>query len=231
MTAIARCFAGVLLVLLVLCRAAHADPFTVTGGSITILDVRFSGAGFTLTGDDFSLSGGIEQFLRGGDNCLPCGPARPSITIGGPLGGITFGGGNPGRFAGVDYPHLFFTGSLFVHTSSFPLSMLLTSTTLTLPFDFTGRLNGYPTYDDAFNGPNQLFGADFVGRGTATLDFFTEPHPELGPLFDLRDATFVFSPSSAAPTPEPATVGLLGLGLIGLLGRGRQNIRASRRLD
>jgi hypothetical protein len=211
MTAIARCFASVVFVLLVLCRAAHADPFTVTGGSITIPDARFSGAGFTLTGDDFSLSGGVEQFL--GDSCSPCGPARPSVTIGGPLGGITFGGGNPGRFAGVDYPHLFFGGSLHVQTASFPGSMLLTSTTFTLPFEFTARLSAFPTSEDAFNGPNQLFVGDFVGGGTATLHFFTEPlNPATGPLFDFQAATFVFSPSSTAPTPEPATVALFVIG-------------------
>jgi hypothetical protein len=209
-TAVARRLPTVLFVLLALCRAASADQFTVTGGSITILD-QFA-ADFTLTGDDFSLGGVVTPFVR--QSCFPCGPNRPSITISGGLSNLLFGGA-PGTFAGVDYPHVFLSGSMTVSTASFPGSMLLDSTTITLPFDFSAELTGFPNDFDVFRGPGPtpIFRASsFTGSGTATVNFTAEAPRTGGPLFDFDNATFVFGPLSTAPTPEPATVVLFVIG-------------------
>jgi hypothetical protein len=225
MTAIARGFASVLFVLLVLCRAASADQFTVTGGSIRILDR--SHADFTLTGDDFSL-GGFAESITVHESCFPCSANRPSITISGSLGNPESGqfGGAPGTFAGVDYPHLIFTGLMSVSTPSFPGSMLRDSTTITLPFDFSAQLRGFPNTFNYLTGPvpTPIFPANiFAGSGTATVNFMAiPPAPGTVPLFEFHDATFVFSPSSTAPVPEPATVTLFVIGAATALVRRRK---------
>ena len=90
--------------------------------------------------------------------------------------------------------------------------MLVDSTTVTLPFDFSAVLSGYQSGADAFTGRNPIFtSANFAGGGTVTAHFTALP-PGPTPLFDLHDATYQFSASSTAPTPEPATLLLFGVG-------------------
>ena len=230
MTEVARRLPTVLVVLLVLCRTASADQFTVTGGNITSVDPLFHATMFRLMGDDFSL-GGVASPITVQNSCFPCSTDNPSIRISGSLGNPVFNifGGDPGRFAGVDYPHVFLTGQMSVSTPGFAGSMLLETTTITLPFDFSAQLTGYP---DTFNpfglgpGPTPIFhGEMFTGSGTVTANFVDEHRTccfGAGELFHLQDATFVFGPS-AAPTPEPATLVLLAIGAAAAFARARRS--------
>lgn len=196
--------------MLALCPRAHADSFTVTGGTITIPSAHGS-ATFTLTGDGFSLSGGAPQGI-GSLSCFPCSSAS-NVTLQGPLGDISFGFG-PGMFNGVSYPSIVLTGSMNVVSPSFPGSMLLTSTTVMVPFDFSATMFGYPSGADAINGTHPIFSlANFTGSGTVTAQFGAVPvSPGQTPIFDLQGAVYQFSASSASPTPEPATLMLFGIG-------------------
>lgn len=209
MHVVARRLPLALAVLLALCPRAHADSFTVAGGTITIPSALGS-ATFTLTGDGFSFSGGVPQGV--GSSCFPCSSAS-NVTLQGPLTDIHFGG-NPGMFNGVSYPALFLEGPMSVTSPSFPGSMLLDSTTVMLPFTFSGLLSGYQSGADAINGRNPIFSlANFTGSGTVTAQFNADPvSPGQTPIFDLRSAVYQFSASSTSPTPEPATLLLFGIG-------------------
>jgi len=224
MIVVARCLPVVVAVLLALCPRAHADPLTVTSGTIT-LPSALGSATFTLSGDDFSLSGRVEQSI-GQLSCFPCS-STSNVTLHGPLSDITFGG-QPGTMNGVTYPTLFFTGLMTVTPPSFPGAMLLESTTVMLPFDFSALLSGYHSGTDAFNAINPIFSlANFTGRGTVTAHFTATPiAPGDAPIFNLHDALYQFSAASAAPTPEPATLVLFGVGAATVFVRRRRRSSA-----
>jgi hypothetical protein len=120
----------------------------------------------------------------------------------------------PGMFNGVSYPSIVLTGDMHVTSPSFPGSMLLASTTVTLPFDFSATMFGYPSGADAINGTYPIFSlSTFSGTGTVTAQFGAVPvSPGQTPIFDLQSATYQFSASSTSPTPEPATLLLFGIG-------------------
>ena len=139
MNVVARRLPAVLALVLALCPRAHADPLTITSGTITI-DGLLGPAAFTLSGDDFSLGGHVRQSI-GSLSCFPCSAAS-SVTLHGPLSDTSFGG-ETGKFNGVSYPALFFTGVMNVDSPSFPGAMLLDSTTVTLPFSFAAVMSGY----------------------------------------------------------------------------------------
>jgi hypothetical protein len=211
MNVLARRLPLAVAVLLALSPRAHADAFTVTAGSISIAD-RTHGASFTLTGDDFSLGGRVPQFVW--NSCSPCPSTAPAISIQGPLSDIRFGEA-PGRWDGVDYPMIVLTGVMNVHAAPFAGAMLLESTTVTLPFDFSATMRGFRSVQDEINTPpgGQLFFAEFSGTGTATVRFTAEPpSPNFPPLFDFASAVFTFSAAETSPTPEPATLLLVGAG-------------------
>jgi PEP-CTERM motif-containing protein len=85
---------------------------------------------------------------------------------------------------------------------------------LDVPFAFNGQVTGFAATD--LDATMPLFHVDLVGQGTANfIASFDE-----GKFFGPPDVEFTF-----AATPEPATVGLLGFGLVGLVGRARRRMR------
>jgi hypothetical protein len=218
MRAFAR-LALVVVTLLISSASARADPFVVTGGTIVIPSLS-GPATFTLEGDGFSLAGVVSQSFGFGV-CAPCSPTDPPRGIGGPLS--DFRNGLPGTFNDVNYPAIFFGGVLQLSSSSFPVSMLLESTTVMLPFEFAGHLVGFGSSFAKQVGP-ALFSADFVGAGIVTANFsVVPPSPNFPSLFFFRDATFDFSAAQPEPTPEPATIALVAMGAATVLLRRRRH--------
>jgi hypothetical protein len=88
------------------------------------------------------------------------------------------------------------------------------------PFTLTGRIFGStPPGPDA----QILFSVDVAGSGTAFARYNlvgTEP-----PSFRTEGLSFIFSAPSPAPTTEPATLTLLGCGLVGFVIRRRRKPR------
>jgi len=209
MTAVVRRLSFALAALAIVSAPARADQFTITGGSIE-LPGNFRSPHFILTGDGFSFGGVGEP---NGSNCSPCTPGQ-TIALRATLTDVfSFSGSGPGMFNGIEYPAIVLNGIVHANSETFPVSMLLDSLMVTLPFTAAGTLWGYPTTSDAIFGRNPIFEAvDFVGSGTATGTFSRGPDANGRALFDFRSSTFTFGPASTAPTPEPATLLLVGLG-------------------
>jgi hypothetical protein len=214
-----RFLCGSILLVVVNVLPAHADPVTVTGGSL--IGNPFRGdAGFTFTGDGLFLTAGSDSFVTPLRSCIPCNPAKP-VTLGfSSEVFISAEGGQPGEFMGVSYPFTAFNGHLDFFGPTFsPAALSPSNLTFTAPFSMTGTLDIFLRPGEAFRGGPPAFTAPLTGSGTATVQFTMEP-PSVFPgqqLFDVKTITYQFS--AASPTPEPASGLLLGSGVVGLLWR------------
>src|SRR5262249_27300202 len=184
--------------LLTLGAPAHADPITVVAGSAS---TDFEATDLDLITQGFSVS------LFGGR--ILDAPAYAHLT----LGTIEdFSATLNGPLVNVSERNTVIDGMTF-HTQSDVLAVaklqfmatpvLFTSRDITTPFTMTGSLQVFRNAGTDFSPirGESLVMADLSGSGTLRAFAGSE-----GPLF-------IFSSESAAPTPEPATVALIALGL------------------
>lgn len=199
---------------------ALADPVTVTGGHVT---AQMSGGTFTLTGDGFHLSGAPPFGYESGIwECTPC-RASDRLTLS--LSSSTSGTFDdlPGEFDHVQYDRTYLAGHLAFTAGDMTSAILAAGqTSISMPFTFTGELQNYETYASrATKGSLPVFIATFTGSGIATAHFrgpFADPN---GALFVADHISYDFAPDAPVPTPEPATLLLVGTGAAGVLARRR----------
>jgi hypothetical protein len=213
--------AAILLSTLVLPRIAAAEPVTVTSGNVET-ELGLGLARVLFEGNDFFLRLGVEGFFAGvGLECTPCMPGA-TLNLNGGFRDRGVRAAGSARVDGVDYPQIFaddIKGSFT--TSSFQLTGNQT-TTVRLPFTFSGDVRGYLENPFVVGFTEPAFVKTLTGNGIASATFFF--NNQEGPLFSVTDLRYDFGDS--APVPEPATFLLAGLGTAFLARR-----RARRRAD
>jgi hypothetical protein len=186
-------------------RTAAAEPIAITSGNMETQIIN-GVARVLFEGDAFLLQLGVEGFRA--SIAMTCSPCTPGSTV--DLGGAFDLPTASGRALvdGVTYPTIFADGMTGTFTTPSVQINGSTTTTVTLPFSFSGTVNGY-LLDPFVHGLTEpAFTKMLTGRGTATATFaFTD---EDGPLFSTNFVRYDFT--DAAPVPEPATMLLCGLG-------------------
>jgi hypothetical protein len=212
---------GIGVVLLLVRVPASADvitvnPAVITSGSIDTIEPAVAGSLISLSGRDFSLTGG---FGGGGTTaCTPCA-AGDTIRVGLGLAGGPLGPGS-GTVAGQRFQAFEFGG--LVQLAGAPVT--LPASSVGSPFDI--RFNFSVVPGSVLIGSRDPTGDQVVfilsgltGNGIATMTLTQEPlSPGLPTLFDTTRIRWDFTSEPAAPTPEPGTWMLLSTGLLACMG-------------
>jgi hypothetical protein len=189
---------------------------TITAGQV--FTPKQFGASFDLSGDGFSLRGAGEAFVTGCEPCRP-GPHEVGIRLNGPAIGSA-------EVNGVSYSPAYFDLELpMLGTIDLPTDG---PSAFTLRFPFTLR-GGHEYISLTSARDNTPIHALLDGEGTGVIELIRSLFGGQ-PIYDSRSITLTFTnASSAAPTPEPATLLMVvgGTAVWGCIGRRRRSGRST----